>query len=123
MLNWLRWHWHLFVLFIKIINYRELLSEVFDNLEEDDGTRYQLELRQLKRKVSKGISKGTLTKPILLRNEFFNTLNSQQEEFFEDNLEMTIAMMASWLIIRKSDTKEAADDVDQLETSIDPIEE
>ena len=101
MFNWLRWHWQLVVLFVKIINHRKLLSEVFDTLKEDDGRRYHLELRRLKQKIAKNTRKGTLTKPMLLRNEFFNALNSQQEEFFEENMEILIAMMASWFIKRK----------------------
>lgn len=119
MFNWLRWHWQLVVLFVKIINHRKLLSEVFDTLKEDDGRRYHLELRRLKQKIAKNSRKGTLTKPMLLRNEFFNALNSQQEEFFEENMEILIAMMASWFIKRKlkpnliEPIKDSEDDVIQ----------
>tara|TARA_R110001592_G_scaffold169729_3_gene406391 strand:+ start:324 stop:698 length:375 start_codon:yes stop_codon:yes gene_type:complete len=123
MLHWLRWHWQLVVLFYKILNHKKLLSEVFDNLDEDDGRRYHLELRTLKRKVSKGNSNGSLTKPLMLRYEFFNALNSQQEEFFEENLETLIAMMASWLIVRKCETKKDLQMDDQILSSSTESEE
>jgi len=125
MLNWIRWHWQLVLLFVKILSHRKLLSEVFDNLDEDDGRRYHLELRRLKNKVAKASRKKTLTKPMLLRNEFFNTLNSQQEEFFEENLEVLISMMASWLIKRKCEVKEDTPIDDLLDDTVqDPsIEE
>lgn len=119
MLNWIRWHWQLVLLFVKVSRHRKLLSEVFDNLDEDDGRRYHLELRRLKQKIAKYSKRGTLTKPMLLRNEFFNVLNSQQEEFFEENLEVFISMMASWFIKRKSEVKKDVDIDDSLDNTIE----
>ena len=118
MLNWLRWHWNLIVLFFAVCKHRELLLQVFDSLEEDDGRRYHLELRTLKRKVAKAQKNKSLTKPMLLRNEFFNMLNSQQEEFFIENLEILIAMLSAWFINRKIEPKTFVEE--EVENSKDP---
>lgn len=70
--------------------------QFFLTLPEDDGKRYQLNLRELKRKIPKATKRGTLTKPLLLRNELYHTLQDQPDESFKEEITVIIMMMILW---------------------------
>ena len=101
----LLWYFRYFRYCWKISKHAEVL-EFFEALPEDDGRRYNLQLKQFRTKIPKAIKSGTLTKPMILRREFFQALNAQPEEGFADELSIPTLMMILWGMQRSQDLSE-----------------
>ena len=83
---------------------RVLLEDtaLFMSLPEDEGKRYRLELRNLDRKIRNlKTNKDSVTKATYLRYLLYQTFNEQDEDSFDEDLQLPFALIAAWALARK----------------------
>ena len=72
------------------------------SLPEDEGKRYKLEIRNLDRKIRNlKTNKDSVTKATYLRYLLYQTFNEQDEESFDEDLQLPFALIAAWALSRK----------------------
>lgn len=87
---------------------KSLISELdfFIGLPDDAGSRYNMEIRNLDRKIKARKKAGTLTKSLYFRSLLYESFNSQEDEEFSEELMFPFAMLAVWAITKEKDIKE-----------------
>ena len=70
--------------------------DFFEPLRDDDGKRYNLNIRQMGKQLRKRKVAGELSKGFLVQNEMYNVLNDQQDEAFAEEISVLIMMLMIW---------------------------
>ena len=78
---------------------------VFMSLPEDMGPKYNLEIRNLNRKIRNRARNKTqrdgVTKSQYLRLLMYQTFNDQEADEFAEDLQLPFILLAAWAISRK----------------------
>jgi hypothetical protein len=80
--------------------------DFFVKLSADEGKRYNMEIKNLDRKIKARKKAGTLTKSLYFRSLLYESFNSQEDEEFSEELMFPFAMLAVWAITKEKDIKE-----------------
>ena len=80
--------------------------DTFSKLPPDEGKRYNMEIRNLDRKIKARKKAGTLTKSLYFRSLLYESFNSQEDEEFTEELMFPFAMLAVWAITKEKGAKE-----------------
>jgi len=93
---------------------RKLLEDIsiFLSLPDDDGPKYNLEIRNLNRKI-RNRSKNEkqrdgVTKSQYLRLLIYQSFNDQADEDFSEDLQLPFILLAAWAISRKNTNPDMA---------------
>jgi len=91
---------------------RNLLADmdIFMSLPEDSGPKYNLEIRNLNRKIRNRARNETqqdgVTKSQYLRLLMYQTFNDQSSTEFDEDLQLPFVLLAAWAISRKSNSSQ-----------------
>ena len=72
--------------------------DAFSSLPSDEGKRYNMEIRNLDRKIRARKKSGSLTKSLYFRSLLYEAFNAQENEEFSEELMFPFVMLAMWAI-------------------------